>query len=237
MLKQILALLNLSLTRNQKYDACTRKIISQTIHKDSTCIDIGCHTGEILDLMIAGAPSGKKIGFEPIPELYNQLLEKYKNNASISIYDVALYDECGTTSFQHVVNSPAYSGIKKRNYDGQNVKIEQITVKTNLLDNIIPSTMKVDLIKIDVEGAEFNVLKGAKTTIIRNKPVIIFEFGLGAADYYNSKPNELFDFLCGTCGMKLATLKGFLKKSAPLKEDDFKMLFEKGKEYYFVSYS
>lgn len=237
LIKQLLSLLNLAVTRNQKYDACTRKIIAQTLNPDSNCIDIGCHKGEILDLMIAGAPAGIKYAFEPIPELHNQLLLKYKAHGNVRIWDVALYDTKGTTSFQHVLNAPAYSGIKKRRYDDKNVEIEQITVKTDLLDNIIPADIPIRLIKIDVEGAEFHVMKGGKQTICRNKPVIIFEFGLGAADFYDSKPHELFNFLCSDCGMKISTLKSFLGKNPSLAEDEFKRLFEEGREYYFVAHA
>ncbi len=237
LLKQLLSLLNLSVTRNQKYDACTRKIIQQTLHHQSNCIDIGCHKGEILDLMIAGSPLGTKYAFEPIPELHIQLLDKYKADQMVKVFDIALYDNKGTTTFQHVINAPAYSGIKKRRYDEPSVKIEQITVKTDLLDNIIPADLPIGLIKIDVEGAEFHVMKGGKQTICRNKPVIIFEFGLGAADYYDSKPHELFTFLCSDCGMRISTLKSFLDKAPSLTEDQFKRLFEEGGEYYFVAHN
>lgn len=236
LLKQLLSLLNLSVTRNQKYDACTRKIIQQTLTPRSNCIDIGCHKGEILDLMIAGAPSGVKFAFEPIPELHLQLVEKYKADKLVKIHDIALYDKQGTTSFQHVLNAPAYSGIKKRRYDDKNIEIAQINVKTDLLDNIIPADLKIDLIKIDVEGAEFHVMKGGKQTICRNKPVIIFEFGLGAADFYDSKPHELFNFLCSGCGMKISTLKCFIEKQPSLTETEFKHMYEGGKEYYFVAH-
>jgi hypothetical protein len=155
----------------------------------------------------------------------------------VKISDIALYNKQGSTTFQHVLNAPAYSGIKRRRYDDRNVEIDQITVKTDLLDNIIPADLPVSLIKIDVEGAEFHVMKGGQQTITRNKPVIIFEFGLGAADFYDAKPHELFNFLCAECGMKISTLKSFLAKKSPLIEGEFKRLFEEGREYYFVAHA
>ncbi len=237
LLKHLFSFLNLAITRNQKYDAYTRKIIFQMLKRSSNCIDIGCHKGEILDLMIAGAPEGIKFAFEPIPELHAQLLDKYKSDPGVRVFDIALYDSKGTTNFQHVLNAPAYSGIKKRRYDGLNTEIEQIKVKTDLLDNIIPAEQKIDLIKIDVEGAEFHVMKGGKETICSNKPVIIFEFGLGAADFYDSKPHELFNFLCTECGMKISTLKAFISHAPALREEEFKRLFEEGREYYFVAHA
>ncbi len=236
LLKQLLALLHISVTRNQKYDAYTKKIIQQSLKPDSNCIDVGCHKGEILDLMMKGAPQGKKIGFEPIPFFYQYLTGKYSGDQLVKIYPTALYDNTGTTVFQHVLNAPAYSGIKQRKYDGKHVDIEQITVETGLLDHFIPDALQIDLIKIDVEGAEFRVMKGAAETLRRCKPVVIFEFGLGAAEFYNSNPMELHSFLTRECGMKISTLKGYLDHSPVLTETQFCSTFDNGSEYYFVAH-
>jgi FkbM family methyltransferase len=236
-LKQILAFLNIAVTRNQKYDAYTRKIIRTTLKPGSCCIDIGCHTGEILDLMIAGAPGGRMFGFEPIPELYSFLKNKYKDRPGVEIFPVALYDSKGTTSFQHVLDAPAYSGIRKRKYASDKVDIREITVQTGLLDDILPADAAIDLMKIDVEGAEFNVLKGSVNTICRCKPVIIFEFGLGAAEFYGSQPGDLYRFMNHECRMKLSTLSGYLSNASSLSESSFKSLYENGTEYYFVAHA
>jgi len=235
-LKRLLTILHISVTRNQKYDALTQKIIQRSLKPDSNCIDIGCHKGEILDLMIKAAPLGRKIGFEPIPELYQLLTTRYSEDPLVTIYPTALYDRTGTTTFQHVLNAPAYSGIKKRKYDGKHVEIEQITVETDLLDNIIPDNLRIDLLKIDVEGAEFRVMKGGVSTLRKWKPVIIFEFGLGAADFYNSRPDELFVFLTLECEMKISTLSGYLANSPTLTRLQFRKMFENGSEYYFIGH-
>jgi len=236
LVKQICSTLHISLTRNQRYDAYTRRIIRRSLSPDSNCIDIGCHKGEILDLMIKGAPQGRQLGFEPIPILYRYLTGKYAGNSRVTISPLALYDKTGTTTFQHVVSAPAYSGIKKRSYDGKSVEIDQITVQTDELDRCIPADLHIDLIKIDVEGAEFRVMKGGMQTIRRSKPVIIFEFGLGAADFYNSGPEELFAFLTIDCGLRISTLRGFLDHAPELSEAGFCKMFTKGTEYYFVAH-
>jgi len=236
LLKRLLSLLHISVTRNQKYDAYTQKIIRQSLKPDSNCIDIGCHKGEILDLMIKDAPLGKKLGFEPIPELYQYLAVRYKDNPTVTIHPTALYDKAGSTTFQHVLNAPAYSGIKKRKYDGKHVDIDQITVETGLLDHIIPADLQIDLMKIDVEGAEFRVMKGGAATLKRCKPIIIFEYGLGAADFYDSNPIQLYSFLISECKMKISTLNGYLDHAPALTESQFCKMFEQGSEYYFVAH-
>ena len=236
LIKNLVVFFKLPITQNIAYDISTRKIMKAVLHHGSNCIDIGCHKGEIMDDILNLAPDGKHFAFEPLPHLFQFLKEKYKNR-NIKLFSIALFDKKGTTNFNYVVNAPAYSGIRKRHYDIPNAEINELTVETDLLDNIIPEDVKVDFIKIDVEGAEFPVLKGGQRTINRCRPVIIFEFGMGAADYYGAKPEQVFEFLIAVCGMKIATMKGFLKKREPLTNREFKDLYQCRKEYYFVAFS
>jgi len=236
LIKRLLNSLHISLTRNQRYDAYTRIIMEQILKPDSNSIDIGCHRGEILDLIIHFSPSGRKFGFEPIPELHQFLEKKYAHDLLVSIYPIALYDKAGTTSFQHVLNKPAYSGIKKRRYDGKDIEISEITVRTDLLDQIIPCNLNIDFIKIDVEGAEFQVMQGGLETLKRCKPVIIFECGIGASDFYGTLPEHVYELLSDECQLKISTLGKFLKKENPLSKQEFTGLYYSEKEYYFVAH-
>jgi FkbM family methyltransferase len=235
-IKNLLIKSGLPITRNLRYDICTLKIMKQVLKPGSCAIDIGCHKGEILDEILKFSPEGTHWAFEPLPHLFEFLEKKYEGK-KVVLSPVALYDKTGTTEFNYVVNAPAYSGIRKRRYDIPGVKINRLTVAADLLDNIIPDDQPVHFIKIDVEGAEFAVLRGARKTILRNKPAIIFEFGLGAADFYGSKPGELFSFLTETCGLCISTLKGFLNKGKCLTAAEFSDHFSRGSEYYFIAYT
>lgn len=234
-IKDVLVQLNLPMTKNLKYDSYTLKILSKILKPDSNCIDIGCHKGEILDTILKFSPSGKHFAFEPIPYLFDYLKEKYKS-MNISLYPVALFDTRGTTSFHHVINAPAYSGIRRRKYEIKDAEIDKLTVQTDLLDNIIPENESIDFIKIDVEGAEYGVLKGSLKTLIRCKPTIIFEFGLGAADYYETKPEALYSLITEECEMQISTLHDFLKGMPSLRMNKFCEYYQSGKEYYFVAH-
>ena len=134
--RKLLNLLHLDLTQNLKYDRLTNLILTRTLKPDSNCIDVGCHKGEILDLMVHLAPSGKHFGFEPLPHLYHNLREKYEG--SVQLFPYALSDAPGTSSFQFVKNAPAYSGLKKRAYAVANPQIDEIQVETKTLDETIP---------------------------------------------------------------------------------------------------
>ena len=228
-----LNLLHIDLTKNLEYDRLTKSIMNKVLKPDSNCIDVGCHKGEILDIILKKAPKGTHYGFEPIPYLYNNLKKKYNGKATILPY--ALAEKNGTSTFQLVKNAPAYSGIKKRKYNIDHPDIEEIKVELKVLDEVIPASTKIDFIKIDVEGAELGVLKGASKLIKRDKPYIIFEFGLGASDYYGTKPADIYN-LMHDAGLKLSTLKSFINNREALTPEQFNNLYNNNKEYYFIAH-
>lgn len=230
--KSLLKHLHLDLTQNLKYDRYTELIIKNEVHSQSVCIDVGAHKGEILDLIIKKSPNKKHFAFEPIPLFYNGLKEKYGD--SIQVFPYALSDIEGSSTFQFVKNAPAYSGIKQRDYKVKNPEIEKINVDLKKLDDVIPENQHIDLIKIDVEGAEFQVLKGGVRTIQKSKPLIIFECGLGASEFYGTSPEELYTFIEEELGLKLSTLVNFIHKKPQLQKEEFIKHYKDGSEYYFI---
>ncbi len=159
-IKSILNFFRIYITRNQQYDAAAQRIYNRVIKSDSNCIDIGCHKGEILDQFLKFAPRGSHFAFEPIPAMFQKLQEKYSHHPNVHLFDCALSDHTGSATFQYVSNAPAYSGLRQRRYDISAPQIIPIDVKLNRLDDVIPENVSVGLIKIDVEGAEYEVLMG-----------------------------------------------------------------------------
>lgn len=231
--REVLIFLHLDVTKNLKYDRLTKIIMKNRLSSGSNCIDVGCHKGEILSLMLKYAPNGTHYAFEPIPYLYKNLKEKYGEKAAIFPY--ALSDIHGETTFQWVKNAPAYSGLKKRRYDISDPEIEEIDVKVRRLDEIIPANVKIDFIKIDVEGGEFGVIRGAREMLKRNKPLVLFECGKGASDYYGTTPSEIYRYIAAETGLKIYTLSSFINSKNALTEPEFVECFETNTEYYFVA--
>ena len=233
-IKNLLKKIPIAFTKNQQYDKQTKQVFSKCLSTSSNCIDVGCHEGEMLEIMLKHAPKGKHFGFEPIPELFSFLKKNYPSNCSF--YQIGLSNEVGTTTFNHVLSNPGYSGIKKRRYDKPNEVDTTITIQTELLDNIIPADLKIDLIKIDVEGAEYLVMDGGKETIKRCKPIVVFEHGIGGADVYDIRPEQVYDLLVGYCGLKISTMKMWLNHNNAFTKDEFVNQFEKKINYYFIAY-
>jgi FkbM family methyltransferase len=215
--------------KNWLYDRQTLEVMRRVLKRDSCFVDVGAHKGDILRHAIALAPEGTHWAFEPLPHLFDKLKSAFSGN----IFNIALSDKSGEVTFNHILDMPARSGMSRTPMDAGH-EVQTFSVKTETLDSIV--TGRVDLIKIDVEGAELLVLRGAKETITRNKPVIVFEHGLGGADSYGHSPEQVFDLLT-ECGMKLSTMTRWLASDPPLSRDQFCNHFRTGKDFYFIAYS
>lgn len=230
-IKNILKKLPISVTRNQKYDALTLKIMEIVLEENSSFIDVGCHKGELLDYALKLAPKGAHFGFEPIPDLYEELVKSHGSFAEIK--KIALSDKRGLSTFNYVKSNPAYSGIKKRSYPKKET-IQQIEVKLDTMDNQLKKVERVNLIKIDVEGGEMGVLRGAVDVLKKWSPVVIFEHGLGGSDFYGTTPEEMWEFL-NENDYCVFSLRGFVANKSSLTIEQFINLFDTNKEYYFIA--
>jgi FkbM family methyltransferase len=222
--------------RNEYYDMLTSRIMKEVLKPGSISVDVGCHAGTILDIMLKCAPNGCVLAFEPIPMLFELLEEKYGDDSRVKLSSIALSDKHGSSEFHWVTTNPGYSGFQERRYDRPDEQISLINVVTAPLDDIVTDDQHIDLIKIDVEGAELEVLKGAQKILMRNKPVIVFEHGLGAADYYGTQPDDIFALLNGECGMNISLLSGFLEKKRPMTLEEFRDRYFVHYDYYYVAH-
>ena len=234
LIKYIFKSLPVAFTKNQLYDRLTIKIMKRHLDKDSNCIDVGVLDGEILDKFQKFAPGGQHFGFEPIPEKFGNLEHKYRNNQNITIYNVALSNQDGSTEFNYVTSNPSYSGIRKRSYDRSGEKDTSIKVNTKKLDSYLEELPQIDMIKIDVEGAEYWVIEGAKKLISRDKPLLVFEHGIGGADIYDISPAKMYDLLA-ELNYTIYLLQDRLKDLSPLSRDEFIRQFNESLNYYFVA--
>lgn len=217
--------------KNLAYDKQTSAVIRRLLQASSNCVDVGCHRGTLLREMIHYAPAGTHYAFEPIPELYSRLVAAYPG---VSIHNLALSDTVGEATFHHVKSNPGRSGLKNLEFN-RDESVEEIRVRTDRLDNIIPPRVQVALIKIDVEGAELRVLKGAVETLKRCRPTVVFECGLGGSDAYGATPEEIND-LFGDCGLRVSIMEDWLRGLPALSREDFSRQFYQGLDFYYMAH-
>jgi FkbM family methyltransferase len=217
------------------YDAEVVKVLKKVLNKDSNCIEVGFYKGAILKQMIKLAPKGTHFGFEPIPDLYYDLKKTLGTQPNVHLYNLAMSDKKDAQSFVHLMNDTPKSGLERKRYNGSG-DVLIILVKTDKIDNLIPPNHKVDLINIEIEGGEEQVLIGAKETIKRNKPVIIFEHIQGVAEFYGTDPGRIFDLLHVELGMNISLMERFLKDEPPLTFKELSNEYHKKTNHYFIAY-
>ncbi|HZF28153.1 MAG TPA: FkbM family methyltransferase [Gammaproteobacteria bacterium] len=216
-----------------RYDQQTEEIIRTHSQSHWNCADVGANVGDISDLLLRYCPTGTHYLFEPIPANADLLRRKYRRSANVTIFDDALSDRAGTTTFHYNIAHPATSGIKEQRYFTKNNKIQLIEVKTARMDDKL-LTAQVDLIKIDVEGAELLVLRGAKETIVRCKPLVVFEHSPYSAPYYGYGAEEMFGYF-DDVGYGIYLLDDFLANRPPLARERFVKDSKEAREWYFVA--
>jgi len=187
-----------------------RLLIDYTFREDSCGVDVGAHKGVFLREMIRVAPHGHHAAFEALPELAEALAHEFRESAD---HSVAVGEAAGTMTFMRNRSTLAQSGMAGRCEIGDQ-DLEPIEVPVVALDDALihPPT----LIKIDVEGAEGYVLRGAKAILFRHRPIVWLEHGAAASRECGIEPAEIFSIFKGA-GMRIFDVNG----DGPYTVDEF----------------
>ena len=146
-----------------------------------TFLDVGAHTGRYV--ILARPRVCKILAFEPSIQNYMLLEKNLKlngNHDNVKIFNIACSDVVGEKDLFFVEGNEGLTSLIKNTKSGD--AKEKCAV--DKLDNIVKKEHieEVSLIKIDVEGAEINVLRGAEKILKDGSPVLILEI---------MKPKEL----------------------------------------------
>ncbi|MBV6478280.1 MAG: hypothetical protein HGGPFJEG_01030 [Ignavibacteria bacterium] len=203
--------------RDARDNAYIRSLLRYELKENSVCIDVGAHRGAFLSQFIEFAPNARHWAFEPIPSFAEELRKKFP---SAEIQNCALSETEGLTTFLYIPELPGWSGLKSQPYPIA-VKPQNIQITVRRLDNIIPQNQIISFIKIDVEGAELEVLRGAESLIKRCKPIIFFECAKIHHTNYSTTPEEVFDFF-KKCGLDIY----LMDQTGPLTAKEFISIYE-----------
>src|SRR3972149_2109913 len=189
-----------AICQNAHDGAFCRTIIRRIVGEHSNCVDVGANRGEFLREMVECAPRGHHYAFEPLSDLADALQERYPG---VRVWPAALGDQMGRAEFLYVVSNSPMSGFRRLSYYGRAEEIRKIAVAVYRLDDLLPPDFKVDLMKVDVEGAEYQVFQGGMRTLKTFKPGILFEFFRDWATTYGTTPEMIHRLLVGECGLQI----------------------------------
>lgn len=205
--------------RNSKDNEHTRLLIAFGLREDSNCVDVGANRGAVLEEFVRAAPRGRHVAFEPLPALAAHLRSRFP---AVDVRECALSDgPPRDASFTYVPEIDELSGFRRRQYPSD-LETREITVATDTLDHALPDGYVPAIVKIDVEGAELHVLRGARETLRNHSPTLVFEHGVGASDYYGTTPADVHELL-SELGYRIFDIDG----GGPYTPAGFAALFER----------
>lgn len=132
-------------------------------------IDVGAHLGELSLLAASKITKGKVLTFEPTPHILPYLHENIalnRANHKIKVIEKAVSDQVGTARFVLNPESEVNHLRAKREITSSSIKVPTTTIDREVINNKLS---RISLLKIDVEGAEINVLIGAKKNLHQHK--------------------------------------------------------------------
>jgi len=144
------------------------------------CLDIGANVGKYSSFLLENS-SAKIIAFEPMPKTFNELVKIKKNYSNrFFIYKLGLGQKktkknlyFDKNNLQWANFNPEVNKIKYLKYNKKKIMCSLDTLDNFIRKNKKLINSKIDLIKIDTEGFELEVLKGAEKTIKKFKPKYI----------------------------------------------------------------
>jgi FkbM family methyltransferase len=157
----------------------TKEYIKPYLPADPVILEAGAHIGRDTMKMATLWPSGTIYAFEPVPELYAQLLERTKERSNVICDSRALSNENGTATFfvSSGATTAASSLLEPHEYRIQRpeVQFHPTTVTTITLDSWAAENgvKNIDFMWLDMQGSELNVLKAASTMLPTVQAILI----------------------------------------------------------------
>lgn len=152
------------------------RCIRELLRPGDRAVDVGANLGYFAAVMAqAVGPEGRVWAFEPVPETFErlELARELNSFTHLRTRQLALGRSAGVASIAVDPTRSASASL----YRGGDPGIESVQVEVAVLDALVQAgeVEPPQLIKVDVEGHELEVLRGARETISHSHPAIVFE--------------------------------------------------------------
>ena len=149
----------------------------RTLHRPGTLLDVGAHDGAFT-LPFAALPGSRVLAFEPLPSAFARL-----HAAAGALPQVTLRQEAlGEAEGEITLTLPVLDGVPQeqwastaKGYAGLDPRVaeQRHTVPLRRLDGF--GLADLTAVKLDAEGGEYEVLRGACETLLRCRPILSIE--------------------------------------------------------------
>jgi FkbM family methyltransferase len=193
--------------KHHAIDVETVAFMRSVLSDGDAAIDVGAHVGAILVDIVALSPHGRHHAVEPLPELAAELRRSFP---TVTVHECILgskefvLETAGRSIINRNVDDPGYSSVVRDSHPRlKDSKIESVSVEVRTLDDVAAACPRLRLVKIDVEGFELEVLRGAPTMLRDQRPTIVFEHERVGNDSTSSR--DVHQLLCSS-GYRVARL-------------------------------
>lgn len=182
----------------RRYEKRQTRRVRGLLRRGDVFVDVGANIGyyALLAASIVG-PEGRVVAIEPDPE-HAALLERARDLNGfhhLTVHAVALSDSAGTATLHRNEENRGNQSLLADCVSKEGGTVE---VETRALDDLLAEVLggrAVDVLKIDVEGAEARVLAGADRTLERDCPEILLEYWPRGIRAFGGDPHALLSGL------------------------------------------
>lgn len=182
------------------YDADLHQAIENLVKPGMVCIDAGAHFGEAaLHMSLKAGQKGTVIAFEPEPMIYERLIKHAERNEKkmrLCTVPMALSDRNGTATLFAVAENEDNQGLNSlvhsRPQLGRKIEIQMTTLDAFAKQQKLE---RLDLIKVDIQGAEIRFLRGAHDTLRKYSPDLLIEISPDDLKASGKTSRDLCDLL------------------------------------------
>ncbi len=164
------------------------------IQPGQAIFDIGGDAGYYTLLFAkATGPTGKVIVFEPIPKAQQRILENAQLNhfTNVELVPLALGSQPGSFVLEKPFDASRLN-LAKTEASGQDIVVQVVRLDTLAQERALP---RADLIKIDVEGAELEVLRGMEHYVATHHPAFVIELHPHLLPQFNASVADVTNWL------------------------------------------
>src|SRR6202163_1785872 len=150
-------------------------VIRRHLRPGDVACDIGANKGSFIYWLSWWVRNGRVVAFEPQPELARDLLNicRVIKLGNVKVEAKAVYSQSGNRDLFLPKGHQPGASLHRTSLDAES--FTTLSVPVVALDDYFNESDKVTLLKIDVEGAEFEVLKGAERILRQHAPLLVFE--------------------------------------------------------------
>jgi FkbM family methyltransferase len=184
---------------HSRWDRAVWEAISPRLSDGQVMLDVGAHIGYFtLKGSVRVGKSGRVVAFEPNPRTVAKLRTNVaaSHAANVIIIPVACTDSETTLKF-YDATARGNSGASSLSPANAGKRSREFTVRGRPIDDVLRELgiQRVDVMKVDVEGAELYVLRGAKETLQRFHPKLVIEVVPRQLAGMNTTVEQLFSFI------------------------------------------